>query len=131
MVFMVCYHDIIANDSNIFLNSTIMYACFKQRKWREKMKSFFFLTKNKLYITNLIWHPYIFCPSSATDYNNSNNCTQIVDTKLNYPDTCIWNRNYWWLALAVASTVCSVIANGFNPTTHKTNPWLSKVIILP
>jgi len=41
MVFMVWYHDIIANDSNIFLNSTIMYACFKQKKWREKMKSFF------------------------------------------------------------------------------------------
>ena len=32
MVFMVWYHDIIANDSNIFLNSTIMYACFKQKK---------------------------------------------------------------------------------------------------
>jgi len=40
MVFMVWYHDIIANDSNIFLNSTIMCVCFKERKWREKMKSF-------------------------------------------------------------------------------------------
>jgi len=53
-----------------FLNSTIMCACFKQRKWRETMKSIFFPSKNKLYITNLIWHPYIFCPSSATTYTS-------------------------------------------------------------
>jgi len=36
MVFMVLYHDIIANGSHIFLNSTIMCVCFK-KKWREKM----------------------------------------------------------------------------------------------
>jgi len=33
---------------------------------KRKDEEFFFLTKNKLYITNLIWYPYIFCPSFAT-----------------------------------------------------------------
>jgi len=37
MVFMVWYHDIIMNDSHIFLNFTIMCTCFKSRRWREKM----------------------------------------------------------------------------------------------
>ena len=50
MVFMVWYHDIIANDSHIFLNSTIMCAYFKHKKWKEKMKSFFFKLKKIIYI---------------------------------------------------------------------------------
>jgi len=32
MIFMIWYHDIITTDDDIFLNSTIMCACFKQRK---------------------------------------------------------------------------------------------------
>jgi len=44
------YHDIIANDSNIFLNSTIMCVCYGNEE--KKMNSF--SSKEKLYITNLI-----------------------------------------------------------------------------
>jgi len=41
------YYDIIANDSNIFLNPTIMCVCFKEKKRREKI--IVFLLKKIIY----------------------------------------------------------------------------------
>jgi len=59
---MVWYHDIIVNDSHLFW---ILLLCVLVLS-RENEE--FLLTKKKLYIKNLIWHPLIFLSKFATEY---------------------------------------------------------------